>query len=537
MGVTLHFQSTGSVPGRGAPTEMRGPSLTIGRADDNDLVLPDPDRTVSKRHAVIEDHDGEILVRDHSSNGTFLNYGKTPLGAAPTPLNDGDILTIGPYELMVQILRAPAGGGIADPLAEEAVSPGDASRVSTADLLDDPGGGGDFLDELLGEAPKGHTGVRRPDLGDDGVLPPLADDDLLPPSGEPVHEGPSFSSHNAALEDHVAIGAPQTVEIPDDWDDLLEGIGPDDDAPAGTPFAEPPPETPLPGPAAEEEAPPAPGRVGIAVEGPETPMSPHPPAPPDPLADAPPGPGDGPEQTASAGAWLETPAVTSRPGPAPAEPKAPPAAPRPAARPAEARAGPAPDAAQAAVAAYLDALGVGSGAVTEEELAAVMSRMGHMTRIMVQGLREVLMTRTDIKDEFGIQRTRLASGGNSPLKWSVSAEQAVSVMVRNEPGYLDAVEAADQAIADIKAHEVAMVTGLQAAMRGLLERLAPEKLEAAIEGRSGGLGGMFKGRKALSWEAYTQAYAALADEAEADFRDLFRREFARAYQDQLERLK
>jgi predicted component of type VI protein secretion system len=74
-------------------------------------------------------------------------------------------------------------------------------------------------------------------------------------------------------------------------------------------------------------------------------------------------------------------------------------------------------------------------------------------------------------------------------------------------------------------------------MRGLLERLAPEKLEAAIEGKSGGLGGMFKGRKALSWEAYTRVYAALADEAEADFRDLFRREFARAYQDQLERLK
>ena len=80
MPVTLRFQSSGAVPGDGAPITMIGPNLTIGRGAGNDVVLPDPDRQISKNHCVIEDQDGEITVIDFSTNGTFLNYGKTPLG-------------------------------------------------------------------------------------------------------------------------------------------------------------------------------------------------------------------------------------------------------------------------------------------------------------------------------------------------------------------------------------------------------------------------------------------------------------------------
>ena len=73
MAITLRFQSTGSIPGNGDPIVMNGPSLTLGRGNENDVVLPDPNRELSKRHCAIEDHNGNVIVVDFSTNGTFLN--------------------------------------------------------------------------------------------------------------------------------------------------------------------------------------------------------------------------------------------------------------------------------------------------------------------------------------------------------------------------------------------------------------------------------------------------------------------------------
>ena len=137
MAITLRFQSTGSIPDNGDPIAMTGPSLTLGRGNENDVVLPDPNRELSKRHCAIEDHNGNVIVVDFSTNGTFLNYGKLALGATPTPLNDGDILSVGPYEILVSISSDAPSEFIADPLADTPVSHGSASNApSNADLLD-----------------------------------------------------------------------------------------------------------------------------------------------------------------------------------------------------------------------------------------------------------------------------------------------------------------------------------------------------------------------------------------------------------------
>ena len=73
MTVILKFQSTGSIPGNGNPVTIKGTGLTIGRGSDNELVLPDPNRELSKRHCAIEDNNGNVAIVDFSTNGTFLN--------------------------------------------------------------------------------------------------------------------------------------------------------------------------------------------------------------------------------------------------------------------------------------------------------------------------------------------------------------------------------------------------------------------------------------------------------------------------------
>ncbi len=177
-----------------------------------------------------------------------------------------------------------------------------------------------------------------------------------------------------------------------------------------------------------------------------------------------------------------------------------------------------------------------AAAIPGADAPAVMGRVGRVFRSLVEGLRETLMARTMLKSEFRIETTMIAAKGNNPLKFSVTPETAVEGMIRPSRGFLDPEEAAREAIDDLAAHQVAMVTGMEAALKGVLAELSPAQLEGKIAA-SGGLGSMFKGKKARYWEAYEQLYAGIAGQAESDFHDLFAREFAKAYQAQLRRLK
>lgn len=471
MPLTLRFQSTGSVPGSTGPVQMAGKSLTIGRAPENDLVLPDPDRMVSSRHAAIEDHNGNIIIIDISTNGTFLNYSKIPLGNVPTPLNDGDVLSIGTYELIVDMsdgATADPSGGIAAPLGEGPVSHGTAGNAPNTDSLLDNLDGGDFLDELLGEpgAPAGPRDLITKREEADEVLPPFMDDDdpLLPPlqDNTPQVTGASQPMHNPGTSDAFQAPGSTSSQIPDDWD-LDIGA----------------PETPAPAAA-----------------------SPEPAKPEDPFA----------------------------------LPPAQPAAPAPA--PALAPAGPAPrgGASDAALNAFFEALGHEMSSIPDEELAATMERLGKAMRVMITGMREVLMTRAAIKSEFRINQTMIGSGNNNPLKFSISEDQAVEAMVRpTTKGYLDADAAAAAALKDVKAHEVAMMSGMEAALKGLLSKLDPEVLGEQIE-ETGKLGSLLKNKKARYWEVYEKMYSDISDQAENDFQDLFSNEFARAYDAQFKKL-
>lgn len=467
---------------------MRGGSVTLGRGEDNDVVLPDPDRMVSKHHCVIEEHGGDVVVLDLSTNGTFLNYGKIPLGKKQTKLNSGDILTMGPYELLVEMTLVQADPMADLPLAAEEKIPtgGVASNADLGSIIDDPGSGQDFLDELIGTSSdiKGPSGVSRPELGEDGLLPPLGDEDIGPLDRAPdplAGQGVSQPDHSASVHDSYTPPPPAAGQIPDDWaDDLL---------------------SPESGPQASGGSDPAPL------------------IPDDPLLEGTPlEQVSEPEPQALADTGFTTPPVAT-------------------AEPAELQRAATVTGEEAAAKAFLSALGSSNLNLSDDELVPAMSRMGHVMRVMIGGLQEILRTRTSIKSEFRISQTTIAPRGNNPLKFSVSPEQAIEAMVKPKTtGYLDAPEAAEQALQDVRAHEIAMMTGMEAALKGLLQRLSPDTLEGTIE-TSSGFGSVLKGKKARYWEAYEKMYSDISDQAENEFFELFSNEFARAYQEQLERLK
>lgn len=76
----------------------------IGRSQDNDWVLPDPDRYVSSHHAKVLFRAGQWILEDTSTNGVFVNGGDTPLSVEGAyKLKDGDRLRFGDYDVLVSI--------------------------------------------------------------------------------------------------------------------------------------------------------------------------------------------------------------------------------------------------------------------------------------------------------------------------------------------------------------------------------------------------------------------------------------------------
>ncbi|MCF2900704.1 type VI secretion system-associated FHA domain protein TagH [Pseudoalteromonas sp. OFAV1] len=74
--------------------------LTFGRSEDCDWYLPDPEKVISGRHGkIVKETDG-FYVYDYSTNGLFINFSVSPLGKENKHrLNDGDILTIGDFQI------------------------------------------------------------------------------------------------------------------------------------------------------------------------------------------------------------------------------------------------------------------------------------------------------------------------------------------------------------------------------------------------------------------------------------------------------
>lgn len=162
-------------------------AVALGRGTENDWVLPDPERLLSKRHCALGRRGDGWQVVDSSSNGTFLNGRCLDPGVA-RPLRDGDRLAFGAYELEIRI------AAVAAPAADDAMPLfGDADR-----LTGDPFGRTDAVPFDGIGLPHDFNG-----LGEDGLF---GDTPLPTPD------------HASALQERFAPPRTQSQLLPDDWD-------------------------------------------------------------------------------------------------------------------------------------------------------------------------------------------------------------------------------------------------------------------------------------------------------------------------------
>jgi type VI secretion system protein ImpI len=77
----------------------------IGREEKNDVILPDPFKVVSRKHAKIVNTEGILQVVDlESANFSFLN-GERVIPNEENAIKSGDVIKIGEYELIVELVQ------------------------------------------------------------------------------------------------------------------------------------------------------------------------------------------------------------------------------------------------------------------------------------------------------------------------------------------------------------------------------------------------------------------------------------------------
>jgi predicted component of type VI protein secretion system len=89
---------------------------TIGRADTNQFVLPDPERTISRIHAQVAFRNGKFVIVNRGSNPISIN-GRPLSSGSEAPINAADQVEIGGYLLEVR-QESPAKKAVDDPFAD-----------------------------------------------------------------------------------------------------------------------------------------------------------------------------------------------------------------------------------------------------------------------------------------------------------------------------------------------------------------------------------------------------------------------------------
>jgi type VI secretion system protein len=460
-------------PGQVIEKTLLDERLTIGRAADNDWVLEDPERVVSSHHCYLDARGGQYTLTDTSTNGVFVNDSPTRVARdSRVPLRDGDRLRMGKFELTVQV-TVP-------------------SQSATAET-------DHALPELEIDLP---PAVDAPRVASGSPQQPFA-----PPWGESLT---ARSEPSSARSESAPAAA-----IPDDYDPLAaswhgapppvevhappDPVQPDHTPPEQAHFRPPPP---------REEAIPTNWEAGSDESDTDEPDTEEQRVPPQ-LA---------PE---------DSPAV-ARPAPSPARAGSGSIAgtdPAPARRPQT-----------DALAAFVRGLGCADLRIRADPDPA-MEEVGLLFRLMVQGTMEILMARSQVKSEFRVAQTVIRPAENNPLKFSLSVDDALDKLLAHRgSAHLPPERAVREAFDDIKAHQLAVVAGMQAAIKHLLRRFDPKQLSARL-----GEQGVFEnllpaGRKARMWDRFNLLYEEIASEAEDDFQELFGKEFARAYEEYVRKI-
>jgi FHA domain-containing protein len=468
---------------------------TIGRGEHSTLMLPDPDRYISRTHVIISFQAGSFLVTDNGTKNPITLNGR-PMGpGSQARLGNGDQIKLGDYTLEVALAASPApqmsAGGIPAALGG---APKDDPLAAFGRQAPNPS---DPFADLLGPAGAGRSGAESPSRS--------RVDPLIPPSREilPADVLADLQPREPKIDDMLGLGPSAKPE--------LLGSPPSH----GRPFPAPEPSRPVDpleflGGMAKPVPPPTVPDHGQEVFTPYAPPA----ARPDP-------------------------SLAARPEPMPAAiqsrdlspPNLPPVF-----------HDSSPVATGSSEAALLRALLQGAG-IADAQLPKgltpeTMEMIGKLLREAVQGTLDLLHVRGLTKSEMRVDVTMIMPVDNNPLKFSPSVEAAlVQLLAPHGHGFMAPLPAMKDAFDDLRAHQLGFLAGMRAALDEVLARFAPEELQHRLADPSVLDSLLPMNRRAKLWDLFIERYEQVASEAREDFNAAFGKAFRRAYEAQVKQLR
>lgn len=485
----------------------------IGRASDNDWVLPDPDRYVSSHHAKVSFRAGNWILEDVSTNGIFVNDSDTPLAVSgPRKLKDGDRLRFGDYDIIVSIEdhgdssaeaigQIPSSPAVRDqPKARAASDQADYLRHgtfrnhrnnrSTEHFINDLGEDLDITGLLVSgsrEAHDSHDAIEAFSRGDDKTtfkpsakntasaapasvsnknakaspdVPSLLDDFLTPST--PARATSAISAASPVEDWHMNTRRLQRKTTASNVAPILQVV-----APAPTPVA-------------REPAP-----VVARVE---------------PIREI---------------ARSESPRAESNRRPSEANTEL-----------------------QSGVEALCRGAGIDPASIPADAHAAMLGLAGQVVREVVLDLMEALRSRGDHKKRLQLAQTGLMPSQNNPLKLATSVEDALRKLLDgNNTRNLGAVDSIREAFTDLKNHQLAVDAGMNAALNDLLSRVDPTELQERFDRGLKRNAPQSVVNKGKYWELYTDFYPLLNQRDTRGWPAVFTEEFTRAYATKVDELE
>jgi type VI secretion system protein len=454
---------------------------TIGRRENNSLVLPDPKRFISGRHAIIDYQAPDYYITDTSTNGVIINQSPTPLGNGnSTKLHDGDLLIIGDYTLQVKLDDAI---GITD---DHSSSPEYAEPYPVEPLADIAGENLDLSIDPFGE------------LDSDPVQKMIDENELIPAEWHDDQESVADPFAFDDQEFHGADSAPEDNPPAKDYDHV----------PAQNEAFQPTPGKP-------ESQPPDQKQAGDANDIFDE----------DWFLDQEDVNADAIELADQPEAELKPPKSDTSPASQPIEnvPTPPAAAHRDE---------------DSLIENFLRGAELQGDNIAESIKPETFYLIGKILRASIQGTMDVLWGRTKIKNEMHLDVTMIKARENNPIKFSVSAEEALTkLLTHHDKGYLPPEKAIQEAFDDILAHQYSVIAGMQTALLTVLQRFDPEKLEQRLQQESPISASIPFHRQAKLWKLFEQLFEEIGREAEDNFYHLFGQAFAETYAQQINKLK
>ncbi|MFT4270452.1 MAG: type VI secretion system-associated FHA domain protein TagH [Pantoea sp.] len=554
----MRFTIITTKPGHQPPQtlfDFLPPGGTIGRGVDNNLVLPDDDRTISRLQAIVHiSADGECRLTNRG-NVTRVLLNDIPLERGrQVELQDGDILGIDDYQLLVNdIHAAQPASSVPKPAAKAAIIADESPAVSSntaaipSEIWDSLAKEFSISDDLsqrnksVPASSEAHplTAPAAVERNPEDPLAALISDAPLDIGQQPTthslfDEGDALFAEESIFDDATPsalvgqkrVAAPTPVENPTAELDPLSLFGsqntPDPrhhDDPLGlmmggaVPLAQPEvtpaailePE-PLPVPVPEPEPAPEPESEPESADVSPTPLE-------------------------YGGITLPTPqAVQRTPSPTPKgrlriDPVA-------SSSQREAAAQSSGDALKGELLdALLEGMGLQDLQPTPQFDRDQMRQFGQMLSMFSQGTVALLSSRSILKRGVKADMTVILDDANNPFKLLPSGKTVLMQMFGSRmPGFMPPRQAVRDALIDLQAHQLGMIAGIRAIIASMLQSFNPDQLEEeAREAGSVSRLALPGSRKAALWEHFVERYGETAGEIEDDFHTLFGEAFLHAY--------